>query len=58
MIDHKCYTRLEFKFEVLRHPNQSFQEDRDPRERGSRPLNSNRYANLLTGCTFVHTFES
>ena len=23
-------------------PNQSFQADRDPRERGSRPLNSNR----------------
>ncbi len=23
-------------------PNQPFQSDRDPRERGSRPLNSNR----------------
>jgi hypothetical protein len=23
-------------------PNQSFQADRDPRERGPRPLNSNR----------------
>ena len=33
---------LRFKFEVRHHPNPSFQADRDPRERGSRPLNSKR----------------
>ncbi len=29
-------------FEVRQSPNKSFQADRNPRERGLRPLNSNR----------------
>ena len=33
---------LSFMFEVRHSPNHSFQGDHDPRERGSRPLNSNR----------------
>ena len=31
-----------FKFEVRNRLTRAFQADRDPRERGSRPLNSNR----------------
>jgi len=33
----------ELKFEVRHDPNHSFQADHDPRERGPRPLNSNRW---------------
>ena len=33
---------LEFNFEVPHQPNRGVPADRDPRERGSRPLNSNR----------------
>jgi len=29
--------------EIQHHPNHSLQADRDPRERGPRPLNSSRY---------------
>jgi len=31
-----------FEFEMRHSPNISFQADRNPRERGSRPLNSSR----------------
>ncbi len=34
--------RPRFKFEVRHQPNLCVPADRDPRERGSRPLNSNR----------------
>jgi hypothetical protein len=39
---HDARNRFEIKFELRNQPNQGVAADRDPRERGSRPLNTDR----------------